>query len=88
MGLGDDGGEGLNFAKDIFRDLPAGMTPLCHHVNTVVHNITTLKDKLIENNQKVAVIIMTDGIATDGDVTASLRPLQQVSYMHQSNRIA
>lgn len=54
------------------------MTPLCVHVNTIVRIIQRLKDKLIENNQKVAVIIMTDGIATDGDVTAALRPLQQV----------
>jgi hypothetical protein len=78
VGLGDDDGESLEFAREVFNEPPAGMTPLCTHIRSVIEAIESIADTLNANGQKAAVIIMTDGIATDGDVTEALRPLQNL----------
>lgn len=78
VGLSSDSKEDLNFATEVFQQSPAGQTPLCEHITAVVKQITEIADDLRSRNQKVAVIIATDGEASDGDVTEALRPLQRL----------
>jgi len=83
VGLGDDDGESLAFAKEVLSDQPAGQTPLCAQINQVVQAITSIKDELKGNGQRAAVIISTDGLSTDGDVAEAMRPLQHVSLFNK-----
>lgn len=78
VGLGDDDGESLEFAREVFQDPPAGMTPLCAQIRSVVEAIQSIAETLNANSQEAAVIIMTDGIATDGDVAQALQPFQNL----------
>ena len=57
---------------------PAGATPLCRHINEVAAQIRAMEPQLRANGHKAAVIICTDGQASDGDVTAALKPLHQL----------
>jgi hypothetical protein len=79
VGLGDDRGESLSFLKDVMEDSPAGPTPLCNQINAVVESILSIQDVLKANNQKVTVMIATDGESSDGNVADALRPLTNVS---------
>lgn len=74
----DDDTESLPFLEEVLAEEPAGSTPLCQHIDSIVENIRTLAPELRKNGQKVAVIIATDGEATDGDVAKSLLPLREV----------
>ena len=58
--------------------MPAGQTPLCEHIETVVNNIKSVEDALRANNQKAIVVIATDGEASDGDVATALKPLERL----------
>jgi len=78
VGLGNDNGEGLAFAKEVFTQDPAGHTPLCEHVNCVVAAIQSMASELKANGQKAAVIICTDGESTDGSIAEAMRPLQRL----------
>ena len=79
VGMGDDQGESLKFLKDVMGDSPAGPTPLCSQINSVVEAISSIQDVLRANNQKVTVMIATDGESSDGNVADALRPLTNVS---------
>eukprot|EP01006_Ploeotia_vitrea_P046618 TRINITY_DN67042_c0_g1_i2.p1 TRINITY_DN67042_c0_g1~~TRINITY_DN67042_c0_g1_i2.p1 ORF type:complete len:330 (-),score=14.24 TRINITY_DN67042_c0_g1_i2:109-1098(-) len=57
---------------------PSGTTPLCRHINEVVAQIRNMESQLRANGHKAAVIICTDGEASDGDVAAALKPLHQL----------
>ena len=78
VGLGDDNGKSLAFLKEVMSDSPAGPTPLCNHINAVVRSIQSIADVLRANNQKVTVMIATDGESSDGNVADALRPLTNV----------
>lgn len=84
VGLGDDNGKSLSFLKEVMSDSPAGPTPLCNHINAVVESIQSIADVLRANNQKVTVMIATDGESSDGNVADALRPLTNVSIPHKS----
>lgn len=81
VGLDDDGGEGLNFFLNVMEDDPAGQTPLCEHIEDVVNAIRSLEGDLRRNGQKAIVVIATDGEASDGDVTAALKPLEKLPVL-------
>lgn len=55
-----------------------GDTPLCRHINDVVESIKAMESTLRTSGHKVVVSIATDGMASDGDVTAALRPLKSL----------
>eukprot|EP00595_Chromulina_sp_UTEXLB2642_P002381 CAMPEP_0196767484 /NCGR_PEP_ID=MMETSP1095-20130614/41684_1 /TAXON_ID=96789 ORGANISM="Chromulina nebulosa, Strain UTEXLB2642" /NCGR_SAMPLE_ID=MMETSP1095 /ASSEMBLY_ACC=CAM_ASM_000446 /LENGTH=289 /DNA_ID=CAMNT_0042135885 /DNA_START=578 /DNA_END=1447 /DNA_ORIENTATION=- len=78
VGLGDDNKEGLKFLNEVFNETPLGQTPLCIHITSIVATIESIAQKLKQSNQKVAIIIATDGLATDGSVIEALRPLQKL----------
>ena len=78
VGLGGDDREGLEFAKEVLDEDPAGQTPLCQHVNNVVSAIEAMAPELRRLNKKAAVIIATDGESTDGKVSKALEPLRRL----------
>jgi hypothetical protein len=61
-----------------FNNSPSGGTPLCSHIREVVAEITCMEEILRLHNQKVAVIIATDGESSDGNIADALRPLQNL----------
>jgi hypothetical protein len=77
-GMQDDNGESLTFLKDVFKDEPAGKTPLCAQINQVVDTIRSLEKDLLARGKRAAVIIATDGESTDGDVARALKPLEKL----------
>mmetsp|Transcript_3720 Transcript_3720/g.6156 ORF Transcript_3720/g.6156 Transcript_3720/m.6156 type:complete len:293 (+) Transcript_3720:431-1309(+) len=81
VGLGDDRGESLAFFKDVMEESPAGQTPLCAQINAVVKSILSVVDVLRANNQKVTVMIATDGESSDGNVADALRPLTNLPVL-------
>lgn len=81
VGLGDDNGKSLAFLKEVMSDSPAGPTPLCNHINAVVRSIQSIADVLRANNQKVTVMIATDGESSDGNVADALRPLTNMPVL-------
>mmetsp|Transcript_31471 Transcript_31471/g.53094 ORF Transcript_31471/g.53094 Transcript_31471/m.53094 type:complete len:275 (+) Transcript_31471:499-1323(+) len=81
VGLGDDKGESFSFMKDVMEDTPAGTTPLCAQINAVVQSISSIAEALRKNNQKVTVMIATDGESSDGNVADALRPLTDLPVL-------
>lgn len=60
------------------EDDPAGQTPLCEHIESIVDAVSSIEDELRASGQRAIVIIATDGVATDGNVAAALRPLERL----------
>ncbi len=81
VGLGDDQGDGLNFLTTVMDDSPAGQTPLCEHIEDIVNAISSMESDLRANGQRAIVVIATDGEATDGNVTAALKPLEKLPVL-------
>jgi hypothetical protein len=81
VGLDDDKGEQLKFLKEVLTENPAGPTPLCTHISTVVACIQSVENELRANGQKAVVVIATDGESSDGNVAEALRPLTDVSCL-------
>ena len=71
--------------KDALNESPAGPTPLCSHINSIVAEITSIADVLRKNGQKVSVIIASDGESSDGNVAKALQPLTNVSQTNHQN---
>ena len=78
VGLGDDGNDGYNFAEDCFTQEPAGQTPLCEHIRCVIDCVEQVADELRKNGLKAAIIICTDGEATDGNISEVLQRLKKL----------
>lgn len=57
---------------------PSGGTPLCYHINRVIHEIQQQEAQLRAKGQKALLIIATDGEASDGNVAAAMRPLKNL----------
>jgi hypothetical protein len=71
----DPDNTGERALKKIFEQGPSGMTPLCKAIGEVVADIKANEKQLRDNGNQVAVIIITDGNASDGDVAQAMRPL-------------
>lgn len=78
VGLEGDNGESLKFLKEVFDESPGGKTPLCAQIAGVVKEIKAIQDVLRSAGKKACVVIVTDGEATDGDVAAALKPLEDL----------
>ena len=80
IGIGNksESEDSLKFLQMVMEEPPAGQTPLCAHISAVVTNIRAMEETLRDNNQRAAVIIATDGEASDGDVAAALKPLENL----------
>ena len=66
---------GYRLFKNKLSGSPGGGTPLCRHINDIRLEISSMVTKLQSNGQKVAVIINTDGEASDGDIIVAMRQL-------------
>ena len=62
----------------ILDDYPGGGTPLCRHVIEVTKQIAALAPSLRAACKKAAVVIFTDGEASDGDIVQALKPLNDL----------
>lgn len=68
----------VSIFNSILDDYPGGGTPLCHHVNEVTKQITALAPSLKASCKKAAIVIFTDGEASDGDIVQALKPLNDL----------
>jgi hypothetical protein len=76
IGSSDSGDEvGIPIITSILDGSPGGVTPLCYHVNQVAQQITAIAPELRAAGKKAALIILSDGEASDGDITTALKPL-------------
>ena len=57
---------------------PDGGTPLCAHINAIIKDVEAIEAQLRAANQKVCVVIATDGESSDGDISAVMRPLKNL----------
>lgn len=74
----DRSGDSLRFLREVLADPPGGKTPLWTQIAGVVQEIMSIQDSLRAKGKRAAVIIFTDGLATDGDVAAALKPLEDL----------
>ncbi len=68
----------FNTLMSHFDGAPFGGTPLCSHIRQITEAIRGMESQLRARNQKALVVIATDGEASDGDLTAALRPLKNL----------
>jgi len=60
------GQQDADVAVDVLENMrPDGVSQLTQHVQLIYEKIASMKDQLIENGQKVVVILATDGIPSD-----------------------
>lgn len=79
VGLSSDrSGDSMKFLREVLGDPPGGKTPLCTQIEAVCKEITSIQDSLRSKGKRAAVVIFTDGLATDGDVAAALKPLEDL----------
>lgn len=57
---------------------PAGGTPLCAHVRQIAAEIAQDEARLRAAGQQALLVIVTDGLPTDGDLAAAMAPLGQL----------
>lgn len=70
--------EAMTQLLETFEESPCGRTPLCHHIREVTAIISNMAPHLRHQNKRVALIIATDGKATDGNVSDALKPLERL----------
>lgn len=78
VGNPDDNASYQHLNQVIDTSGPSGATPLCRHIREITAQIQAMEPQLRANGHKAAVIICTDGEASDGDVAAALRPLHNL----------
>ena len=66
----------LGILNALFDQSPGGGTPLCRHIREVTAEVRELEPSLRASGQKVVIIIMTDGEASDGDLAKAMKPLE------------
>jgi hypothetical protein len=76
VGLVQDDGTNARKLTTLLEGSPGGGTPLCRHVREVAARIDEMTPRLREEGKKVAVIIVTDGQSSDGNMGTALRLLQ------------
>jgi hypothetical protein len=57
---------------------PSASTPICAQIRAVIKDIQSQTTTLRRNGQRAVVAIATDGLSTDGDVSAALKPLEDL----------
>jgi hypothetical protein len=61
----------------LLESSPGGGTPLCNQVNEVIKQISKIAPQLRAAGKKAAVIICSDGEASDGNVSNIIKELHQ-----------
>lgn len=81
LGPHDLVGDNLATLFHEFDKGPNGGTPLCMHIAQIVREVTQIKGQLMANNQKVCVVIATDGESSDGNVVQAMKALERLPVM-------
>lgn len=76
-GAGDPGAE-EDAIRWLRRTSPTGRTPLCGAINVAIQTIVERAPALKASGKRAVLVIASDGAATDGDVSAALKPLQDL----------
>jgi hypothetical protein len=64
--------EDINIALTTLKQAtPSGVTPLAEHVREIRENILAMQPQLVENGQKVVIVLATDGLPSDMSGVAS-----------------
>ena len=67
--------EKVNVIRDILDESPNGAPPLCKHIQQVIAEITAIADELRAMRKFACVVIITDGEASDGNISDAMKPL-------------
>eukprot|EP01031_Cornospumella_fuschlensis_P040467 gene40467-49322_t len=70
--------EKFNTFLALLDSTPSGETPLCKHIREVIAEIRPMADLLRSRRQKVCVVIMTDGLSSDGDLATAMQELKRL----------
>ena len=76
--IGYGGRDELRDVDEMIASRPTGRTPLCAAVRAVSDDIFARRTELLHSGKRVAVIIASDGEASDGNVANALRPLRDL----------
>ena len=68
----------VKHANELMETSPCGRTPLCRHIKTITARVRSMAETLRSRNQRVAVVIATDGEPTDGSVADALRQMRDL----------
>lgn len=82
IGIGGDEDEhAFSTLQEIFHKKPEGDPFLRRELNAVIEKITAVADELRKNDQKVVVIIASDGVSVDGNLSDAIAALQSLPVM-------
>ena len=76
MGVTNDNGESLAKVMTLLSETPKGDTPICKQIKEITLRVKEMEEELISNETIALIIILSDGISTDGDVIESLKALE------------
>lgn len=87
-GDGDENGDDMTIDQEVDRAIrimkgasPDEYTPLNHHVREIINHVRGMEGELRKNGQKVAIIIATDGVPSDGDKTSFVHYLKELGSL-------
>ena len=61
-----------------FEESPNGGTPLCRHIREIIEKVRSLEAFLRQSGQLAAIVIMTDGQSSDGNLAEAMKPLKNL----------
>ena len=76
VGVTNDNGESLAKVMTLLSEAPKGDTPICKQIKEITLRVKEMEEELISNETIALIIILSDGISTDGDVIESLKALE------------
>lgn len=76
LGSSKDGGAALTRIKSLMDEVPRGETPICKQIKAVVEQVKAIEAELLSTGSIVLLVILTDGISTDGNIVDALRALE------------
>lgn len=79
VGNPNDNGAGYQHMMQLLNNSsPGGTTPLCRHIYEITEQVRSMETQLRASGHKAAIVICTDGEASDGDLAAALAPLKSL----------
>jgi len=87
-GDGDENGGDMTINQEVDRAIrimkgasPDGYTPLNHHVGEIINHVRGMEGELRKNGEKVAIIIATDGVPSDGNKQSFVKYLKELGSL-------
>jgi hypothetical protein len=66
-----------NALKAIRTASPTGVTPLSDHLRAIKANVEAMKEELVQNGQKVAIVLATDGLPSNSSGESNTKTLKE-----------